>query len=100
MRAWALLLGGLAIWAAHLLGVYAFASLGAVVAEPDHMLVRILVGALTLACLAADAAILRIALTRPSTDGLARFLRLGAALGAALSVVAVLWQGLPATVGH
>lgn len=92
MRGWALLLGGLVVWAAHFFLVYAFASI-----FPGIALARWLAIAATLAALAADAAIVWLALANgPTTDELDRWrARVGAA-GAALSFVAVAWQGFPA----
>ena len=93
MRDWLFLLGGLIVWTIHFFGIYALASI-----LLDTMLTRGLVLLLTLLCLAADSAILIRAWPR-SREGDEEpepwNMRL-AALGAALSAVAVLWQGLPA----
>ena len=93
MRAWLFLLGGLIVWTIHFFGIYAVASI-----LLDTLLSRALVLLLTMLCLGADAAILIRALPR-SRGGAAepaRWTMKLAALGAALSAVAVLWQGLPA----
>lgn len=92
MREWALLLGGLVVWAAHFFLVYGFASI-----FPGMALARWLAIGATIAALAADAAILWLALAGGRlADELERWqARVGAA-GAALSFVAVAWQGFPA----
>ena len=93
MRAWLFLLGGLIVWTIHFFGIYAVASI-----LLDTLLSRALVLLLTMLCLGADAASLIRALPR-SRGGDAepdRWNMKLAALGAALSAVAVLWQGLPA----
>ena len=93
MRRWALLLGGLTIWAAHFFLLYGFASI-----FPGTELARILSLIATLPALAANAVLLWIARagTLASHDELDRWLYNVAAVGAALSFVAVLWQALPA----
>ena len=92
MRKWALLLGGLVVWAAHFFLAYAFASI-----FPGSDLARWLALAATAAGLAGNAMIVWLALLqRRSSDELERWeARVGAA-GAMLSFVAVAWQGLPA----
>lgn len=100
MRAWAFMLAGLLVWAAHLTGVYAIASVADVVAAPNVGPARWAVGLLTAACAAADLGLLAAARRRANqaADGLGRFTTSTAGLGAGLSLVAVLWQGLPAAV--
>ena len=105
MRRWLFLLGGLLIWAAHFTGVYAIASLADVMSRADAPWALAAVAALTVVCVAGDAALLVGALRRPDRDaesdpGLARFWRSVAGLGALVSLIAVLWQGLPALIGH
>lgn len=94
MREWTILLGGLVIWAAHFFTLYAIASI-----LPGKGEARLLVLVATLAALALDALVLRMALSalRRSSCGEADPLmaRAGAA-GALLSLVAVAWQALPA----
>lgn len=101
MGRWLLLLGGLLVWFAHFLGVYGVASVADVVAHASAPAALWTVAALTGACAAADVAIGAIALRRGSqvSDDLDRFLHGGAVLGAGLSLVAVVWQGLPALIG-
>lgn len=92
MGKWTLLLGGLIIWAAHFLLLYAFASL-----FPGRELAKILSLAATVPALAADAALLWFAMARnQSSDDLNRWVARVGALGAALSIIAILWQALPA----
>lgn len=88
MRTWLLLLGGLIVWAVHFFGLYAAGEIGG-----HAPAARIAIGLLTLACLAADAGLVLIALRLPSGDGFARWRRSVAPLGAGLSIVAVCWQG-------
>ncbi len=93
MRAWALLLGGLIVWTVHFFTLYAIASVFL-----TTMLARLLAGAATLACLAADAMLLASAIRAARSsdmDEFERWLRMLAALIAAISFVAVLWQGFP-----
>ncbi|RHW16445.1 hypothetical protein D1610_15165 [Sphingomonas gilva] len=93
MRAWLLLLGGLIVWAVHFFGLYIVAS---VFLTTDTA--RMLALLVTLACLIADAMLLAAAMraNRAADDGTRRWIASLAALGAAISLVAVIWQGLPA----
>ncbi|MBA3576806.1 MAG: hypothetical protein H0W39_04210 [Sphingomonas sp.] len=94
MRSWALLLGGLLVWAAHFFSAYAFASI-----FPGTDLARWLTLAATAAALLADAAILWLALlSRAAADELDRWWARVSAGGAALSFVAVAWQAFPAII--
>lgn len=92
MRAWAWLLGGLLVWAAHFFGLYIAASVFL-----DSAATRWLGAGLTVACLLADAWLLRrtIAPLRSERDEATRWRLLIAAWGAGLSFLAVVWQGLP-----
>ena len=93
MRKWALLLGGLTIWAVHFFLIYGFGTI-----FPHTQLARILTLVATVPALAADALLLWIAAagTLSSKDELDRWILNVGALGAALSFVAILWQALPA----
>lgn len=93
MRAWAFLLGGLIVWTVHFFGIYGFASIFL-----DSPATRWLTGGLTLACLVVDGWLLRRGLAeyRAERDDARRWRMLIATWGAALSLVAVFWQGLPA----
>lgn len=93
MRAWALLLGGLIVWAVHFFTLYIVAS---VFLTTDTA--RLLALLATFGCLVADALILRAALRKraAASDPPSQWIASLAALGAALSLVAVAWQGLPA----
>lgn len=97
MRRWLPLLGGLIVWAAHFLGVYAIASVADVLGQADARAAIWSVAGFTLLCAAADVAIGLFALRgdRGSDDGMERLIHRGGAWGAGLSLVAVLWQGLP-----
>lgn len=93
MRAWAHLLGGLIVWTVHFFSLYAIAS-----TFLTTVLARLLAGGVTLACLAADALLLASAFRPPGNarlDSFERWMRMLAGLIAAISLIAVLWQGLP-----
>lgn len=92
MREWTILLGGLVIWAAHFFTLYAIASI-----LPGEDEARFLVLGATLAALALDALVLRMALIsrQKESPGDALMTKAGIA-GALLSLVAISWQGLPA----
>lgn len=89
MRAWAILLGGLLVWAAHFFLLYAIGEFAR-----DAIMARIAIGLLTIACLAAELIILAVCLKRPR-DGFGQWQRQVGALGAALGGIAIVWQGLP-----
>lgn len=94
MRAWLLLLSGFIIWTAHFFGVYAAASL-----FPGTTLAKWLTGLLTLVALgllAAAVYLVKARATARTNDKLSRWLESLALLGAALSAIAVLFQGFPA----
>ncbi|MDD3837077.1 MAG: hypothetical protein WCY15_12345 [Phenylobacterium sp.] len=98
MARWLFLLGGMIVWLVHFLGAYGVASAADVITgQADAAGAVWGVGLLTLACAGADVALLALALprARSAADGLDRFLAGGAALGAGLSLLAVVWQGLP-----
>lgn len=100
MRPWLFLLAPLAIWATHFMGVYGIASVADVVARPDDPAALIATGAFTLLC-AAGAALMFVAARRlRSADETDRFVRSLSSLGAVVALVAIVWQGLPALVGH
>lgn len=101
MARWLFLLGGMIVWFVHLLGVYGLASAADVVTgQADAAGAVWGVALLTLTCAGADIALLTLALprVRSTADGLDRFLAGGAAFGAGLSLLAVVWQGLPVLV--
>lgn len=102
MRRWLFLLAGPMIWTVHFFGVYALASVADVVGRADAVWARGLVGAFSGVCAAACLIVLLAALRpgRRQGDELERFIRSAASIGAATSLVAVLWQGLPSLVGY
>ena len=104
MWPWLYLLGGPLIWAAHFAGAYAIASLADVTSRADAPWALATVGCLTLVCAGLDVALFAWTLRRPApvpTDAaLAGFWRSTAGLGALVSLIAVLWQGLPILLGH
>ena len=95
MRAWIILLGGLAVWAMHFFVLYGIASV-----LPGRPEARWLVLAATLPAVAFDGLILwKTAGSRSRPDPLDGWIaRIGAA-GAAISLIAVVWQCAPALLG-
>jgi hypothetical protein len=96
MPLWLLALGGLLVWTAHFFGLYLIASIW--LTTPTASVIALV---FTVACLAADGWLLwRTAPARrpKDLDAFDRWLLLLAFLGAALSALAVLWQGLPALI--
>lgn len=93
MRAWALFLGGLLIWAAHFFMLYAIASLFL-----SAITARVLTGVATVAAIGAEVWMLLWARARlrNERDGLDRWMAGLALIMAGLSLVAVVWQGMPA----
>jgi hypothetical protein len=89
MTSWLLLLGGLLVWTVHFFGLYAVAEFG-------PSITAILV--LTAICLVADLGVLAGAQRLRRHDGFSSWRRSVALGGAALSLVAVVWQALPALV--
>lgn len=97
MRAWAFMLGGMIVWTVHFFSLYIVASIFL-----TSLTSRILTVAITLACLAAAGLLLvraQRAIRRARADAFSRWEAYLAALTAALALVAVLWQGLPAIIG-
>lgn len=94
MKAWTFLLGGLVVWTVHFFLLYAIASL-----FPGERIASLLSIAATIPAIACDAVLLWVAMAnrrRRRPDGFnAWVVDIGAA-GAALSMVAVIWQSLPA----
>lgn len=87
MRTWAILVGGLIVWAVHFFSLYAVAEIA-----PEPWLVTVL----TVACLAADLWLLIHVRRLPKTDAFTSWRRSVAVGGAGLSLLAVAWQALPA----
>lgn len=94
MRAWAFMLGGMIVWAVHFFALYIVASIFLTSTTS-----RVLTVLITLACLAAAGLLLqrsRRAIRHEGDDAFTRWQAYLAALTAALALVAILWQGLPA----
>lgn len=96
------MLGGLAVWALHFGGVYLIASIFDVVDRADAFGSRLTVLGFTAACLAANAAILALIVRHPRDpeDEVEGWMLAVGGLGAGFSLVAVVWQGLPAVIGY
>lgn len=92
MRAWTVLLGGVTVWATHFFVLYGIASI-----LPGQPEARWLVLAATVPAILSDGWIgwLAAAWLR-ATDPLQRWIGQAGLMGAALSLVAVIWQALPA----
>lgn len=94
MRAWAFLLCGLIVWAAHFFALYIAASL-----FPGREAARWLALAATAGALAAAGWLLALSLNRmrgAEADDLRRWTAGLAAAGCGLALVAIAYQGLPA----
>lgn len=102
MARWLFLLGGMLVWAIHFSGAYGIASLGAVAGDAESPAARIAIGLLTLSCLAVDGLLIAMAVRAwvpampPGEGELVLFWRSLGGTGAAMSIAAVAWQGLPA----
>lgn len=102
MGRWLFLLAGMIVWLVHFLGVYGIASVADVaLKDADAPPALWAVAGFTFACAAADLAVGAAAVPRlrAAADSLDRFIYGGAAFNAGLSLVAVIWQGLPVIVG-
>lgn len=93
MRSWAILLGGLLVWAAHFFALYGIGEFaGASAGSRAYVLV------LSALALFADGFLARRLLLIARADDFARW-RTGVALGGiAVSALAVVWQALPALI--
>ena len=92
MRDWTLPFAALTVWAAHFFALYIIAS-----SFPGTGTARLLTLAATVPALVANGTILWFS-WRSRSGGLSRWMRQLGALGAALSLVAVIWQALPALI--
>lgn len=102
MGRWIILLGGLVVWAIHFLGVYGIASIAEVLQDAEAPAALWIMAVFTLFCVGADLAIGAVAFrfNRESGDDLDCLIRLGGAGAAGLSLVAVIWQGVPILVAR
>lgn len=85
------MLGGLLVWAAHFFTLYAAASIFETSAAA-----RLITAAATLAAVAGNLLLFRAVRRRASADPFADWARSLARLAIGVSMIAVLWQGLPA----
>jgi hypothetical protein len=88
------MLGGMLVWAAHFLAIYALASIFG-----SGATARVGVGLVTAAALAADVALLSLCVRAIRADAPSPIAAWLGATGAALSTISVAWQGLPAAIG-
>lgn len=91
MRGWAVLLGGLIVWAVHFFALYIIASV--FLTTP---LARALALLVTFGCLAAVVLLLFRVLRSDTPSPMDIWVRTVALCGFGLSVVAIIWQALPA----
>lgn len=97
MRRWSYLLGGLLVWSAHFAGVYAIGSLAAIRPIEEDMAWRAVLLVFSVVCAGlAGLLALRAGLLSAVGAPSERFTSRVAALGAAVSVVAIAFQTLPA----
>lgn len=99
MKTWLWMTGGLILWAAHFLGVYLISSAADVASTADDVRWRMAVLAFSLVFILAAASLLWAALGRLQTES-GRFANQLAALAAAISLIAIIWQTLPTVVGY
>ncbi|MBA4806703.1 hypothetical protein [Brevundimonas sp.] len=102
MRTWAWMTGGLILWAAHFMGLYALASAADVVSTADDPAWRMGGLAFSVVCVALAAVLLLLALKRLSTRREAGgvFRDQLAAASAGLAGLAMVWQTLPTVLGY
>lgn len=93
MRGWSGLLGGFIVWAVHFFALYIIGSVFLTTS-----LARVLVGIVTLACLAAITVLLVRILRTTTPSPMEGWMRVVALGGVGLSVVAIVWQALPAVI--
>lgn len=93
MRAWSYMLGGMIVWTVHFFAIYIVASV-----FPGTTIARGLTLAITLLCLAADGWLIVRLRVPGGGDEFREWMRRIALVGAGISAVAVLWQGLPALI--
>jgi hypothetical protein len=91
VRGWTFLLGGLIIWAVHFFALYIVASV--FLTTP---LARMLTLLISLVCLVAGVLLLARVWRSDGSTAMNEWTRGVALLGAMISIVAVLWQALPA----
>ncbi len=104
MGRWVFTLGGLLIWAAHFLGVYAIASLADMTGRADAVAWRMAALGFSGLCGLAVAVHLLAAISRLGFSGArgpaGRFMTEIAALGSGLALLAIVWQALPTVIGY
>lgn len=102
MRAWLFLLAPFVLWGLHFGGVYAIASVFDVIGEADDPASRWTAAGFSLVCLAAAVIVGLVAgrrIAQQPTEARGWMFSLSA-LGSALTALSVIWQGLPALIGH
>lgn len=101
MQRFVYMLGGLLVWTAHFVGVYAIASIGDVVARADDPVWRMIGLGFSVLCALIAAGLLIHALGRKDdgtdTGDLGNLL---ARVGAGLALVSIVWQSLPTVIGY
>ncbi len=96
MRRWLIFLGGPLIWAAHFLFIYFVASVSEVVAGETSFPARALIVVSGIAAAICNLLLLFRTRRLPGVEPLEIFWRSVTATGAAISIIAIVWQSLPA----
>lgn len=102
MRPWLFLIAPFLIWSLHFGGVYAIASVFDVVREAGVPASRWATAGFSLACLIAAVTVGLMAARgiARQTSETGRWILSLSAMGSALTALSVIWQGLPALIGH
>lgn len=102
MRAWLFLLAPFFLWGLHFGGVYAIASVFDVLRDADVPASRWSTAAFSIGCFAGAVAVGLLAARGVNVQPTEarRWMYSLSALGSALTALSVVWQGLPALVGH
>lgn len=96
MKRWLFLLGGPLIWAAHFLAIYATASISVQLAGGATVPARLVIALAGLLAAIAAALLAHAAWRRTSQTPFDAFERAVALAGAAIALIAIVWQTLPA----
>lgn len=102
MRTWILMLGGMMAWALHFAGVYGIASVADVVQDAAAPPARWAIAGFTLVCLIAALGfgLANLRVPGKDRDPMRRLTSTVGAAGGGVAAIAILWQALPALIGH
>lgn len=90
MRSWLILLAGLIVWTVHFFLLYGIGEFGG-----DGGGARATVLIVTFLCLAANGGLMAVLLRTRGADDYERWRNRSALIGILLSIIAIVWQGLP-----